>query len=56
VIAMGDGEPDRSMIEWAGTGVAMGWAPEHVRAAADFVTAADDEHPVATALTRLLGL
>lgn len=56
VIAMGDGETDRSMIEWAGTGVAMGWAPEPVRAAADLVTAPDDPHPVATVLTRLLGL
>jgi Cof subfamily protein (haloacid dehalogenase superfamily) len=56
VIAMGDGEPDRSMIEWAGVGVAMGWAPEHVRQAADLVTAADDPAPVATAIRRLLAL
>ncbi len=28
VIAMGDGEADRSMMEWAGTGVVMGWAPD----------------------------
>lgn len=53
---MGDGEPDRSMIEWAGVGVAMGWAAEPVRAAADLVTAADDPAPVATAIRRLLGV
>ncbi|MDB4894711.1 MAG: hypothetical protein JWN15_973 [Firmicutes bacterium] len=56
VIAMGDGEPDRSMIEWAGVGVAMGWASEHVRQAADLVTAADDPAPVATAIRQLLAL
>lgn len=56
VIAMGDGETDRSMIEWAGAGVAMGWAPEAVRLAAGLVTAPDDPSPVATALTHLLGL
>lgn len=54
VIAMGDSETDRSMIEWAGTGVAMGWAPEPVRQIANFVTAPDDEHPVASALTKLV--
>ena len=56
VIAMGDGETDRPMIEWAGAGVAMGWAPEPVRRAARLVTAADDPHPVATALHQLLGI
>lgn len=56
VVAMGDGEPDRSMIEWAGVGVAMGWAPSAVQAAADLVTPADDPHPVATAIHRLLQL
>ncbi|HLN63841.1 MAG TPA: HAD family hydrolase [Symbiobacteriaceae bacterium] len=56
VIAMGDGETDRSMIEWAGAGVAMGWAPEATRRAARLVTSADDPHPVATALQQLLGL
>jgi Cof subfamily protein (haloacid dehalogenase superfamily) len=55
VIAIGDGETDRSMIEWAGTGVAMGWAPEAVRRAADLVTDPDDPAPVATALRTLLG-
>lgn len=54
VIAMGDGEADLPMIEWAGCGVAMGWAPEHVRAAADLVTDPGDPHPVATALRSLL--
>lgn len=56
VIAMGDSEPDRSMIEWAGVGVAMGWAPERVRQAADLVTSPDEPQPVAAALEQLLAL
>jgi|GEM_PF-4364941 len=56
VLAMGDGEADRSMIEWAGTGVAMGWAPEGVRRSADLVADSEDPNPVATMLTRLLGV
>lgn len=56
VIAMGDGETDRPLIAWAGAGVAMGWAPDPVRRAARLVTAADDPHPVATALRQLLGI
>ncbi|MDE3089739.1 MAG: HAD family phosphatase [Chloroflexota bacterium] len=44
VIAMGDQDNDRSMIEWAGLGVAMGNAVESVKAIADFIapSAADD--------------
>lgn len=56
VIAMGDGLPDLEMLQWAGLGVAMGWASEPVRQAADLVMAADDPHPVATALRQILGM
>jgi hydroxymethylpyrimidine pyrophosphatase-like HAD family hydrolase len=56
VIAMGDSEPDRSMIAWAGTGVAMGWAPETVRLAADLVIDEAEPAPVAAAIRSVLGV
>lgn len=37
VLAIGDGRNDIEMLEWAGRGVAMGEAPEEVKAAADAV-------------------
>lgn len=54
VWAVGDEWNDVPMFHWAGTAVAMGNAPEHVRAAADRVipTAADDG--VAVLLEELL--
>lgn len=39
VLAVGDGRNDLQMLAWAGRGVAMGQAPDVVRAAADAVTA-----------------
>ena len=44
LMACGDGLNDRSMIEYAGVGVAMQNAEEPVKAAADYVTAADNNH------------
>ncbi|HJE50885.1 MAG TPA: Cof-type HAD-IIB family hydrolase [Tessaracoccus flavescens] len=38
VLAIGDGRNDIEMLEWAGRGVAMGDAPDEVKAAADYVT------------------
>jgi 5-amino-6-(5-phospho-D-ribitylamino)uracil phosphatase len=38
VMAIGDSMNDLPMIEWAGLGVAMSWAPEQVRMRADVVT------------------
>ncbi|MDX6318679.1 MAG: hypothetical protein QOD35_2079 [Nocardioidaceae bacterium] len=38
VLAIGDGRNDTEMLEWAGRGVAMGQAPEEVKASADAVT------------------
>lgn len=38
VLALGDGRNDIEMLRWAGRGVALGEAPEVVRAAADHVT------------------
>ena len=40
------------MLAFAGLGVAMGNAPEHVKAAADFVTKTNVEDGVAWALGR----
>ena len=49
-IAFGDGANDLSMIEAAGTGVAMANACKEVLAAADWVTSSNDEDGVAKAL------
>ncbi|MGE5675116.1 MAG: Cof-type HAD-IIB family hydrolase [Mycobacterium leprae] len=47
IVAVGDSENDLSMLAYAGLGVAMGNAPESVKAAADLVTATCDEDGVA---------
>ncbi|MFI9485245.1 HAD family hydrolase [Promicromonospora sp. NPDC052451] len=53
--ALGDGENDLEMLAWATTSVAMGHAPDRVRAAADRVTGTIDQDGAATALLSLLG-
>lgn len=50
VMAIGDGHNDRPMLEWAGTGVAMGNASPAVKEAADFITLSNDEAGVAAAI------
>ena len=52
-IAFGDGLNDLSMIEAAGTGVAMANAHPQVLAAADLVTASNDEDGVARTLREI---
>jgi hydroxymethylpyrimidine pyrophosphatase-like HAD family hydrolase len=54
VVAFGDDVNDISMLRWAGTGVAMGNAVERARAAADVVTAGNDDDGVARYLEHLL--
>lgn len=54
VIAFGDGYNDVEMLEWAGTGVAMGDAHAHVREAADVVTDRIDDGGVAVFLDPIL--
>lgn len=49
-MSFGDGANDLTMIEAAGTGVAMANACPEVLAAADYVTLSNDEHGVAAAL------
>ena len=55
LMACGDGMNDRSMIRYAGVGVAMANAEGPVKAEADYVTAADNNHDgVAEAVERFI--
>ena len=55
LMACGDGMNDRSMIRYAGVGVAMANAAGPVKAAANYVTAADNNHDgVAEAIERFI--
>ena len=50
VIAIGDNYNDKGMIEFAGKGVAMGNAPDEIKAVADYVTDTNNHDGVAKAL------
>ena len=54
IVAFGDNSNDIGMLQWAGTGVAVGNAAESVQAAADMVTARNDEGGFAKALEKIL--
>lgn len=54
VMALGDMRNDMAMLTRAGLAVAMGQAPDDVKAAAHWVSASNDEDGVARALDRLL--
>lgn len=54
VIAFGDAENDIPMLQAAGVGVAMGNACAAVKAAADFVTASNNDDGIALALEKYL--
>ena len=55
LMACGDGMNDRSMIRYAGVGVAMANAEGPVKAAANYVTTADNNHDgVAEAIERFI--
>jgi hypothetical protein len=56
VMAIGDGENDLDMLEYAGVGVAMGNADPAALAVADFVTASNAADGVAVALERYFPL
>lgn len=56
VIAFGDSENDISMIKYAGIGIAVENAEEDVKAAADMVTASNDDCGVAKALYKIFNL
>ncbi len=53
VIAIGDNYNDKGMIEFAGLGIAMGNAPEEIKAAADMVTDTNNRDGVARVLDKL---
>jgi Cof subfamily protein (haloacid dehalogenase superfamily) len=52
IIAMGDNYNDIGMIEFAGVGVAMGNAPDDIRAQADYVTDTNNNDGVRKALEK----
>lgn len=54
VLAVGDGHNDLEMLAWAGRGIAMGQAPDDVKATADAVCGTVDEDGLADVLTRHL--
>lgn len=54
MIAFGDGHNDRSIIEYAGIGVAMGNAADELKAVADDVTLSCDEDGIAAGLDKYL--
>lgn len=54
VLAVGDGHNDYEMLEWAGRGVAMGHAPDRIKAVADAVTGSIDDDGLVTELARYL--
>lgn len=54
VVAFGDNINDAELLAWAGHGVAMGNALPEARAAADEVTAANDQDGLALVVERLL--
>ncbi|MBT2657632.1 HAD family phosphatase [Bacillus sp. ISL-18] len=56
IIAIGDGENDMSMIEYAGLGIAMGNSSDVVKEVANFVTTSNDNKGIAKALEKFLFL
>ena len=54
IIAAGDNLNDLAMIEYAGLGVAMGNAPDALRARADFVAPSNDQHGLQEVIERFI--
>ncbi len=54
VLAVGDGNNDVEMLQWAGRGVAMGQSPDALKAVADAVTGTIDDDGLAHELTTYL--
>lgn len=55
MIAVGDGYNDISMIQYAGLGVAMGNAPDDIKAIADYVAPTNDEDGLAVVIHQFMG-
>jgi Cof subfamily protein (haloacid dehalogenase superfamily) len=56
IIAMGDNYNDAEMIQYAGMGVAMGNAPDDIKAVADYVTETNNNDGVRKAMEKFFGL
>ncbi|MDO4988044.1 MAG: Cof-type HAD-IIB family hydrolase [Synergistes sp.] len=56
VVAFGDGSNDKEMIEWAGTGVAMGNSGELLKEAADIVAPPNTEDGAAVIMESILNI
>lgn len=54
LIAFGDGYNDIPMLQFAGTGVAMGNAAQEIQKAADLVAQSNDDDGVALTLEKLI--
>lgn len=54
IMAMGDANNDLEMLEFAGLGIAMGNADQHVKDLADYVTDSNEENGVATAIEKFI--
>jgi len=54
IIAIGDGVCDVTMIQQAGTGIAMGNAQDSVKACADMITGSNEEDGVADAVEKMI--
>lgn len=52
VVAIGDNYNDAEMLQWAGTGIAMGNAPMEVKQVADYVTQSNNEEGLRFALEK----
>ncbi len=53
MVAIGDMDNDIAMLQMAGLGIAMGNAPDHVKAEADWATETNNREGVAVAIERL---
>lgn len=51
---MGDAENDHHMLEYAGLGIAMENAMEETKQIANYITASNDDHGVATAIDKFI--
>lgn len=54
VMALGDGHNDKTLIQYAGLGIAMGNAEDEVKAIAKDVTASNDEDGIAKAIMKYI--
>lgn len=54
IMAIGDSGNDRSMIEYAGVGVAMGNSPDDIKSIADYVVPSNNDEGAAWALEELI--